>query len=152
MKKTDIGVCAVMYGVCLFFLSMTLSLPKAAQIYPLCIITLLAALTTLQAFNMFRASLRAKRGRDKVTSGLEDFKDFLPKQFFTLFAMIVIYLVLMPYIGFYIASALFVAGSLVFMRVKWWQILLAAGLLLVLVYCAFTMFLGVRLPAGTLLG
>ena len=151
MKKTDIGVCAVMYGVCLFFLSMTLSLPKAARIYPLCIIVLLAALTTLQAFNMFRAARRAKRGLGgAVTSGLEDFKDFLPRQFFPLFALIVDYLALMPYIGFYLSSALFVAGSLIFLRVKWWQILLAGGALLLLVYGAFTVFLGVRLPAGQL--
>ena len=152
MKKTDIGVCAVMYGVCLFFLTMTLELPKAAQIYPLCIIVLLAALTTLQAFNMLRAAIRARSGSDKVTSGLEDFKDFLPKQFFVLFAMIVIYLVLMPYVGFYISSLLFVLGSLVFLRVKFWQIALSAGVLLALVYFAFTVFLGVRRPAGVLLG
>ena len=145
MKKTDIGVCAAMYGVCLFFLTMTMELPKAAQIYPLCIIVLLAALTTLQVFNMFRAARR-----ECVTSGLEDFKDFLPGQFFTLLAMIVGYLVLMVYAGFYISSVAFVVGSLLFLRVKWWQILLAAGALLLLVYGAFTVFLGVRLPAGQL--
>ena len=150
MKKTDIGVCAAMYAVCAFFLSMTLKLPKAAQIYPLCIIVLLAVLTTLQAFNMFRAARRASRGLDSVTSGLEDFKDFLPGQFFPLFAMIVGYLVLMVYVGFYISSVVFVAGSLLFLRVRWWQILLAASVLLALVYCAFTVFLGVRLPAGLL--
>ena len=54
MKKTDIGVCAVMYGVCLFFLTMTLQLPKAAQIYPLCIIVLLAARADVQDFIYFQ--------------------------------------------------------------------------------------------------
>ncbi|MBQ9564428.1 MAG: tripartite tricarboxylate transporter TctB family protein [Synergistaceae bacterium] len=151
MKKTDIGVCAAMYGVCLFFLTMTLELPKAAQIYPLCIIVLLAALTTLQAFNMLRGALRARRGAGgAVTSGLEDFKDFVPRQFFPLFALIIGYLVLMPYVGFYLASTLFIVVSLVFLRVKWWQILLSAGALLLLVYGAFTVFLGVRLPVGSL--
>ncbi|MBR1671915.1 MAG: tripartite tricarboxylate transporter TctB family protein [Fretibacterium sp.] len=145
MKKTDIGVCAVMYAVCLFFLSMTLQLPKAARIYPLCIITLLAALTTLHVVNMLIAAKR-----EGVSSGLEDFKDFLPGQFFPLFIMVVGYLALMPYLGFYLSSALFMAGSLLFLRVKWWQILLAAAVLLTLVYGAFTVFLGVRLPAGQL--
>ena len=145
MKKTDIGVCAVMYGVCLFFLTMTLQLPKAAQIYPLCIIVLLAALTTLHVINMIVAAVRSG-----VTSGLEDFKDFLPGQFFPLFGMVVLYLVLMPWLGFYLSSALFMAGSLLFLRVKVWQILLAGAVLLALVYGAFTVFLGVRLPAGAL--
>ena len=47
MKKTDIGVVAFMYAVCALFLVMTLQLPKAAQTYPLFIIALLAALTTI---------------------------------------------------------------------------------------------------------
>ena len=41
MKKTDIGVVAFVYAVALFFLSMTLKLPKPAQAYPLFIIVLL---------------------------------------------------------------------------------------------------------------
>lgn len=46
MKKTDIGVVAFVYAVALFFLSMTLKLPKPAQAYPLFIIVLLLGLTT----------------------------------------------------------------------------------------------------------
>ena len=42
MKKTDIGVVAFVYAVALFFLSMTLKLPKPAQAYPLFIIVLAA--------------------------------------------------------------------------------------------------------------
>ena len=44
MKKTDIGVVAFIYAVALFFLSMTLKLPKPAQAYPLFIIVLLLGL------------------------------------------------------------------------------------------------------------
>ena len=146
MKKTDIGVCLAMYGVCAFFLYMTLQLPKAAQIYPTCVIALLAGLTTLHVFNMVRGAIR-----QGVTSGFEDFKEFLPKQFFTLLAMIVLYLVAMPYLGFYVASVLFMTASLLFLRVKLWQIVLAEIAIFVLVYCAFTLFLEVHLPEGTLL-
>ena len=143
MKKTDIGVCTAMYAVCAFFLYMTLQLPKAAQIYPLCVISLLAALTTLHVFNMIRAAIRYG-----VESGLEDFKNFIPLQFFILFAMILIYLAVMPYLGFYIASILFMGASLLFLRVKLWQIILSEIVIIALVYCAFTLFLEVRLPAG----
>lgn len=52
MKKTDIGVVAFVYAVALFFLSMTLKLPKPAQAYPLFIIVLLLALTTLYVVQM----------------------------------------------------------------------------------------------------
>ena len=146
MKKSDIGVCLVMYGVCAFFLYMTLQLPQAAQIYPLCIIVLLAALTSLHVVNMIRGAIR-----EGVTSGLEDFKDFLPSQFFTLLIMIILYIFAMPYLGFYLSSILFMTASLLFLRVKLWQIVLAEIAIFVLVYCAFTLFLEVRLPEGELL-
>ena len=146
MKKTDIGVCLAMYGVCAFFLYMTLQLPKSAQIYPLCVISLLAALTTLHVVNMVRGAIR-----EGITSGLEDFKDFVPVQFFTLLGMIVLYIAAMPYLGFYVSSIVFMAASLLFLRVKVWQIVLAEIAIFVLVYCAFTLFLEVRLPAGSLL-
>lgn len=145
MKKTDIGVCLAMYGICAFFLYMTLQLPKAAQIYPLSVNALLAALTTLHVINMIRVAIR-----EGVTSGLEDFKDFLPSQFFTLLIMIILYLMLMPWLGFYLASILFMTASLLFLKVKLWQIVLAEIAIFLLVYCAFTLFLEVRLPAGEL--
>lgn len=147
MKKSDIGVCLVMYGVCAFFLYMTLQLPKAAQIYPLCVIALLAGLTTLHVINMIIGALR-----EGVTDGLENFRDFLPSQFFVLLAMILIYIASMPYAGFYVSSILFMALSLLFLRVKIWQIVLSEIAVFVLVYCAFTLFLEVRLPSGTLWG
>ena len=67
MKKTDIGVVGFMYGVCILFLVMTLQLKKAAQTYPLFIITLLALLTTLYVYNMVKDAKRLG-----VTSGLEE--------------------------------------------------------------------------------
>ena len=146
MKKTDIGVCAVMYAVCAFFLYMTLQLQKEAQIYPLCVIALLAGLTTLHVINMIIGAIKTG-----VVSGLEDFKDFMPKQFFTLFVMLLIYIAAMPYVGFYIASVVFMAASLLFLRVKVWQIILAEIAIFALVYFAFTVFLEVRLPVGSLL-
>lgn len=87
MKKTDIGVVAFVYAVALFFLSMTLKLPKPAQAYPLFIIVLLLGLTTLYVAQMVIGA--KKKG---VESGMEDFKDFLPKQFFPVLAMIIVYL------------------------------------------------------------
>ena len=109
MKKTDIGVVAFVYAVALFFLSMTLKLPKPAQAYPL-FIMLLLGLTTLYVAQMVIGA--KKKG---VESGMEDFKDFLPKQFFPVLAMIIVYLVLMYFVGFYISTALFMVVSLLFL-------------------------------------
>ena len=95
MKKTDIGVVAFIYAVCLLFLIMTLQLPSAAQTYPLFIIILLAALTTLYVLQM---AVGAKRRG--VTSGLEDFEGFLPRQFFPVLGMVIVYLVIMYFAGF----------------------------------------------------
>ena len=71
-------------------------------------------------------------------------------QFFMLFAFIVIYLIAMPYLGFYLASILFMSAALLFLRVKLWQIILSEIVIIALVYCAFTLFLEVRLPAGVI--
>ncbi len=145
MKKTDIGVVAFIYAVCLLFLIMTLQLPSAAQTYPMFIIILLAALTTLYVLQM---AVGAKRRG--VTSGLEDFEGFLPRQFFPVLGMVIVYLVIMYFAGFYIATLLFMAACLLFLKVPKWQILLSTGVILALVYCAFTLFLKVKLPMGLL--
>ena len=145
MKKTDIGVVAFIYAVCLLFLVMTLRLPSAAQTYPLFIIILLFALTTLYAVQMAFAAKKSG-----ITSGLEDFEGFLPKQSFPILGMVVVYLVIMYFAGFYIATLLFMAACLLFLKVPKWQILLSTAVILVLVYCAFTLFLKVKLPMGLL--
>lgn len=146
MKKTDIGVVGFMYGVCILFLVMTLRLKAAAQTYPLFIITLLAFLTTLYVCNMIKDAKRLG-----VTSGLEEvFGDTLPRQFIPIMAMIVFYLLAMYYIGFYPSTIVFMLGCLWFLKVPKWQILVSTLVVVCLVYAAFAMFLGVRLPSGLL--
>ena len=147
MKKTDIGVVGFMYAVCVLFFVMTLKLKKAAQTYPLFIILLLFLLTTLYVIQMV---IGAKK--NGVTSGLEDFADFLPKQFFPVLILTIGYLVLMYFAGFYISTAVFMVVCLVFLRVKPIMIVLSTLFVLALVYGAFTMFLGVKLPQGMLFG
>lgn len=145
MKKTDIGVVAFMYAVCALFLGLTLQLPSAAQTYPLFIILLLALLTTLYVVQMVHGAKKAG-----VTSGLEDFEGFLPKQFFPVLVMVILYLIVMYFAGFYIATLVFMVACLLFLKVPKWQILLSTAVILALVYCAFTLFLKVRLPVGLL--
>lgn len=146
MKKTDLGVVGFMYAVCIMFLTMTLNLKKEAQTYPLFIIVLLFLLTTAYLIQMLISA--KKKG---VTSGIKEiFADFLPKQFFPILAMIIGYLVAMYLVGFYISTVLLMIGCLVFLKVPKWQIVITTLVIIGLVYGAFTMFLGVKLPVGLL--
>ena len=147
MNKTDIGVVAFFYIVGLSFLAMTLQLPDAAQTYPLFIIVVLLVLTTMYVIKMI---IDAKR--KGILSGLEDFKDFLPGQFFPVLVMVILYLIAMYFLGFYISTVVFMIAALLFLRVPKWQIILSCAVVLLIVYGAFTMFLGVKLPLGLLFG
>lgn len=122
---------------------MALELPKAARTYPIFIIALLLILNTMYVIKMIVDA--KKKG---IVSGLETFQDFLPKQFFSILVMILVYLAVMYFVGFYISTMIFMAGCLLFLHVPKWQILVTTAIILILVYGAFTMFLGVKLPAG----
>lgn len=146
MKKTDIGVVGFMYAVCAFFFIMSRDLKKDAQIYPTCIIALLFLLTTGYVIEMLFAA--KKHG---VTSGIQEiFDGFQAKQFFIVLGLLLLYLVGMYVAGFYIATVGLMVVCLLCLRVPKWQIPIATIVILGLVYGAFTLFLGVKLPVGLL--
>lgn len=143
MKKSDIGVVAVIYAIVLFFLIQTLQLQKSTQIYPLFILATITLLNTLYVLRMFKAYKTIG-----IVSSIEDFEGFVPKQFLVVLAGIVLYIFSMSTLGFYISSAIFLVGILLFLKVPKLHIVLTTVFVLLLVYLAFTKFLGVRLPAG----
>ncbi|MEG1049145.1 MAG: tripartite tricarboxylate transporter TctB family protein [Oscillospiraceae bacterium] len=146
MKKTDLGVVGFMYAICALFLVMTQQIKQEARAYPTFVIILLFLLTTIYVIQMIIAAKRFG-----VTSGVSEvFEGFLPKQFFVIFALIVLYLIAMYYIGFYISTVVFIIVSLLFLKVPKLHILLTSLFIVGLVYGAFTLFLGVKLPMGLL--
>lgn len=146
MKKTDLGVVGFMYAVCALFFALTQQIKAEARAYPTFVIVLLFALTTL-----FVVQLVLEAKRSGVTSGVKEvFDGFVPKQFFVIFVMVIAYLVAMYCIGFYISTVVFIVGSLLFLKVPKWQIALTTLSIIALVYGAFTLFLGVKLPLGLL--
>lgn len=146
MKKTDIGVVGFMYAVCAFFFIMAQDLKKEARVYPVFIITLLFLLTTGYLVEMLVSA--KKYG---VTSGIQEiFEGFQPKQFFVILGMLLLYLIVMYLAGFYISTILLMVSCLLFLKVPKWQIVLTTIVILGLVYGAFTLFLGVKLPIGLL--
>jgi hypothetical protein len=147
MKWTDVGVVAFMYIVCGYFYFKTVQLPEEIQSYPKFVIILLFGLTTLFLVQMLISAFKngVESGVDKV------FKDFQPAQFFVSLAAVIVYVILIDILGFYIATALFLIGLLLYLKVPILHTAIAVAVILALVYFAFGMFLGVKLPKGLLL-
>ena len=146
MKKTDIGVVVFMYAVCAFFYVHMLQLQTNSQTYPRFTIVLLFGLTTLYLLQML---INAKK--HGVESGVDKvFDGFQIVQFFVCLAMVIVYLLLMKFLGFFIATIVFMLAALTFLGVPKVHTLIAVVAINLLVYFAFVQFLGVKLPAGLL--
>ncbi len=146
MKKTDVGVVIFMYLVCALFLYMSQSLSETSKTYPMFTIWLLFGLTTLYLVTMF-----VNAGKYGVESGVKElFDGFKPVQFLFCIALTVVYMLMVKYIGFFVATIVFMFAVLQFLRVRMVASLISVAAINLLVYFAFVKFLGVRLPAGLL--
>lgn len=146
MKKTDVGVVIFMYLVCALFLYMSQSLSETSKTYPMFTIWLLFGLTTLYLVTMF-----VNAGKYGVESGVKElFDGFKPAQFLFCIALTVVYMLMVKYIGFFVATIVFMFAVLQFLRVPMVASLISVAAINLLVYFAFVKFLGVRLPAGLL--
>ena len=146
MKKTDFGVVIFMYLVCGLFLYLSKDLSETSKTYPLFTIWLLFGLTTLYLLTML-----INAGKYGVESGAEEiFNGFKPAQFLFCLAMTVVYMLMVKYIGFFVATVVFMFAVLLFLRVPLKATIISVVSINLLVYLAFVKFLGVRLPAGLL--
>lgn len=145
MKKSDIGVVAVMYAVCIFFFVYMQKLPADSKTYPTFTIALLFGLTTLYVIKMIRDAV--KNGTEK---GMETFEGFLPVQFFVCIGLIILYLIGIKYIGFFVSTTVFIAVVMLYLKVPKLHIVISVIVLDLLLYFAFVKFLGVKLPKGLL--
>ncbi len=147
MKQSDIGVIAVIYAIVAAFLSMTLQLPEEAQTYPL---TLLGGLLFLNTLYLVLALVKFASDKEikKDLSGI--FAGFVPVQFIFVAVGAVLYVALMEWVGYYAASILYLAASLLFLKVKPSYIVICITALLITIYFVFSMFLKVPLPVGML--
>jgi putative tricarboxylic transport membrane protein len=146
MKKTDIGVVAFMYAVCAFFYAYSYKLTEESKTYPMFTIALLFALTTLYLIQMIISARKfgVESGADEVFAG------FKPVQFIVSVALILVYFFLMKYVGFFVSTTLFMLACLLFLRVPILATVISIVSIDLLIYLAFVLFLGVRLPAGIL--
>ena len=146
MKLTDIGVVVFMYAICGFFYYHMTKLQANSQTYPRFTIVLLFVLTTVYLLQMVMNA--RKYG---VTSGVNEvFDGFMVAQFFVCLALAIVYLIMMKYLGFFVATIVFMIAVLAYLRVPRVQAAIAVVGINLLVYLAFAQFLGVKLPAGLL--
>ncbi|WP_434738524.1 hypothetical protein [Parasutterella secunda] len=80
------------------------------------------------------------------------FHGFLPLQFFGVFVAIGLYLVLMYFCGYYVSTALYLIGSLLFLKVPMKYNLMTVVVMIMMVTVVFSYFLKVPLPTGLLFG
>lgn len=144
MKLSDIGVVLFMYAVCAYFYTQNLQLKPESQTYPRFTIILLFALTTMYLVKMLIQAFKngVHKGKD------EAFKDFQPAQFFVSLALVVLYVVMINFIGFYIATFIFMTLLLLYLKVPKLHALIAVVAIMLLIYLAFGLFLKVKLPEG----
>ncbi|MBQ2895548.1 MAG: tripartite tricarboxylate transporter TctB family protein [Oscillospiraceae bacterium] len=146
MKKTDIGVVAFMYAVCAFFYVYSFDLSDSSKSYPRFTIMLLFGLTTLYLIQMV-----IKARKYGVESGVDEiFEGFQVKQFFVSLALVIVYFLMMKYLGFFSATIIYLVAALVYLRVPVLHSVITVVGVNVMIYLAFVMFLGVKLPKGLL--
>ena len=146
MKKTDIGVVVFMYAVCAFFYVHMLQLQTNSQTYPRFTIVLLFGLTTLYLLQML---INAKK--HGVESGVDKvFDGFMVVQFFVCLALVIGYLLMVKFLGFFVATVVFMIAALLYLGVPKVHMVITVIAINLLVYFAFIQFLGVKLPAGLL--
>lgn len=152
MTRSDIGVIAIIYATCIFFLCMTLRLKAAAQIYPLCLIAGLTGFNTLYMCRCLLRMLKAKRAGKAglINDFAEIFKGFEPKQFLFVTAACIAYMFLLRWLGFYLAGAIYLVTVMLYLKVKPAYMAIATVFLGILVYGVFSLFLKVPLPKGIL--
>lgn len=159
MTRSDIGIVAIIYATCLLFLTMTLKLKAAAQVYPLCLIGGLALLNTLylttRLWRLF-GGRTAQKGdgapRALVNDLPEIFANFMPGQFLFIVIASVAYLVLMHFVGFYPAGLFYMLAVMWRLRVPPLHMGITLAVLGALIYAVFSLFLQVPLPRGILFG
>lgn len=145
MKKSDIPVVCIIYAIAIVFLIMTLNLPEAAQVYPMVLILALILVNTLY---LIRTFLKYRQDHKIENDYPIVFNGFLLKQFFAIFLSVAAYLVLMHFCGYYVATVIYLAGSLLFLNVPMRYNLMTVGVMVVMVAVVFSYFLKVPLPAG----
>jgi len=151
------GVAALIFlGLSIALLVMTRGLPQSALVpigpdfYPRIVLVITAALSVMLLVSDVLAHRRSRGETADVAAAPEKRNYRLVALTFTVFA---IYVLLLPYLGFRVATFLFVAAlqAVIEKPHGWrrWAIVITAALTTVIItYLAFEVYLSVLLPRG----
>ena len=148
MKRSDIGFSIMMYAIMALFLIPLLSYPSAVRIYPMLILILYFLLTTAYLLAQLR---NYKRSGIKHNDFKEIFEGFLPRQILIIAGLILLYFLLIPRLGFYVTTGLFMLATMLYLKVPVKHIVISLVVFFALLYGVFTLFLNVPLPTGLLM-
>ncbi len=147
MKKSDFGVVSVIYLFVLFFAYQTSQLPAEAQSYPS---FLLGVIFLLNSLYLGVALWKLKSKKESINDMAHLYDGFIPKQFFPVLLGAGLYVALIYWFGYYIASIVYMAVALALLKVRAKWIALVIVALLIVIWLVFTLFLKVPLPGGEL--
>ena len=140
-----VGIALLLFGV--FGVFQTKGMPKQAAAFPKLILTMIIVLGTAQIILGVLKTGRMKKSGETISA----LKFLSLRPALTTAAMAFLYIFGVWKIGFYVATAVFIAVMMIFFHersVK--RILLTTGVLLVFLYVVFSWQLGVIMPKALL--
>jgi hypothetical protein len=139
-QKINYGIVVFLYIVCGVFLQQTLILKSLeARIMPYVII----AITALVATFLLIRTIHDKKSDEYVTTGLDKVA--------IMAGLLLVYFVLVEYIGFYLASPIYLAVAMMALGQKSKKVLLLVSVITTLtIYVSFNVLLEMYMPTGKL--
>lgn len=144
--KQDIvsGIVIVLIGSLAFVLS--LDMPGNAPIFPRLVSFILVFLGGLLSLS---SMIKMKKGVPAMVQAIELYK--LKGPVFV-FLLLLLYIFAVIYIGFYISTPIMLIGYMYLLGIRNTKtIVITTVVLMIFIYCLFTMQLGVPLPSGVLI-
>jgi len=139
-KNLIVGLACMAFSVLIFWNTFYLPPPLQPQApgpatFPRIIVTVLFLLGGLLAWQGWAA-----------TPSKEQEKPINYRRFFLLVGLIALYLALLPYLGFVTTSFLYMAVTMVIIKIPWIRSILYALVAVAVYYLVFSELLGIRLP------
>ncbi len=136
-KNKQLIAVVFIYAISLFFLVGSFSMKQDAGLFPRLIAIILMIINTLYAINIMRGKAAIKKKTDEV----------VPQKMTYILAISLGYVLLLRFLGYVIATTIFLPTSMYFLGVKRPKVLLMVTVLTVLViYISFGLLLKVPMP------
>ncbi|GGC83630.1 membrane protein [Thalassobacillus devorans] len=149
-RVKDILVALIILGVSFLFYINTKTITPPADIFPKVVIIIFSGLGTLL---LLKAIFYKKHGQEEE-SGEEDPEKINAKRRWISITSIIAYIFLVPLLGFFVTSAIFLTGISIYLNDEKFSIkslvkpLAISVVIMVVLYGTFSVFLKVPIPSG----